>query len=150
MNLSDALKLIRNKPDGSTYAVVAGTSDLSSDIVDTADCEGVIFVTGFGAITTSAVTSVKVQQNDANSTSGMADLEGSSIAVADTNDDKIVVHDIYRPRERYLRTVVDRGTANAVVDFQLVIKYGVKLQPITDDATVISREVHASPAEGTA
>jgi hypothetical protein len=150
MNLSDALKLVRVKPDGSTFAVAAGTSDCSGDIIDTADCEGVIIVTGLGTITTNAVTSVKVQQNSVNSTSGMADLEGSSITVADSDDDGIVVHDIYRPRERYLRAVIDRGTQNAVVDFQLAIKYGVKLQPISDDATVIAREVHASPAEGTA
>lgn len=150
-HLSNRVKTVRLKPDGSGYTVAAGTTDVNSDIVDTAGYEGVRFIAGFGALTSGAVTSLKVQQNTANSGTGMADLEGSNIAVADDDDNQIAITDIFRPRERYLRVAFDRGTANAVIDFLLVELYLPHVEPITEDASiVIAAEKHTSPAEGTA
>lgn len=132
--------------------VVAGTSDQTSSAIDVAGYDGVKIYTLFGAITSGAVTSVKVQQSSDNgSVDTYADLEGSSITVADDDDDQVVVHDIYRPRERYLKVVIDRGTQNAVIDGIIAVLYGARKLPPTNDATtVVSREFHASPAEGTA
>lgn len=143
-------KWVRIKPDGSGFTVAAGTSDVTSDVIDTQGYEGVEVLTGFGAITSSAVTSVKLTQCD---TSGgtYADLAGTSIAVADDDDNQMTHHVLFRPLERYIKVVTDRGTANAVIDFQLVKLFGAKKQPTTDDtATVVSREIYVSPAEGTA
>lgn len=148
--LSDAIKLIRTKPDGSAYTVAAGSTNVNGDVIDTLDCEGVIIVTGFGAITAGAATSVKVQEDSSSAMSSAQDLAGTSINVLDTDDGKITVVDINRPLKRYVRQVTSRATQNAVIDFQLVVKYGVKTKPIANDATVSGREVHASPAEGTA
>lgn len=150
MNLSKSVKTLRIKPDASGFTVVAGTSAVNSDIVDTAGYDGVRFIAGFGAITTGAITSVKVQQNDINSSSGMADLEGSAITVADDADNKIAISDIIRPRERYLRMSFSRGTQNAVIDFLIVELYRAHIEPITDDTTVLGSELSLSPAEGTA
>lgn len=151
MNLSKNVKTQRIRPDGSGYTVAAGTTDVNSDIVDTAGFEGVRFIVGFGAITANAVTSIKAQQNDANSASGMADLEDTNITVADDDDNQIAIVDVYKPRERYLRLAIDRGTQNAVVDFLIVELYEPRVLPITEDSTiVISAEQHVSPAEGTA
>lgn len=151
MNLSKNVKTLRIRPDGSGYTVAAGTSDVNSDIVDTQGFEGVRFILGLGAITTGAVTSAKVQQNDVNSGTGMADLAGSAITIADDDDNQILISDIYKPRERYVRLAIDRGTQNAVVDFLLVELYEPRKLPITEDsAIVISAEQHISPAEGTA
>lgn len=150
MNLSTALKTIRLKVDGTNYTGAAGTTDLTSEYVDTQGYEGARFICGFGAITSTAVTSTKVQQCD---TSGgtYADLTGTAQTVADDDDNQVTVTEIVRPRERYLKHVVDRGTANAVVDFLLVELFGPMKSPTTDDtATVVGREVHVSPAEGTA
>lgn len=151
MQLTNLMKTIRIKPDASGYTVAAGTTDtLLSDVIDTAGYEGVRIVVGFGTITSTAVTSIKVRQCD---TSGgtYADLEGSSITVADDDDNQIAVIDVYRPRERYLKTSISRATANAVIDFAIVEFYGSRVVPAANtDATVISTELHASPAEGTA
>lgn len=151
MNLSGSVKVLRLKPDGSGWTVAAGTTDVNSDVVDTANFDGCLFITAFGAIVAGAVTSVKIQQGAASNMSDAADLAGTAIAVADDDDNQIVIHDIYRPRERYLRATVDRGTQNATVDGQIAILYGPRVQPVTQDSTlVVSTEVHASPAEGTA
>lgn len=150
MNASRMGKELRIKVDGTNYTAAAGTSDLTSEYIDTAGYDSVVIRVGFGAITSSAVTSVKIQQCD---TSGgtYADLEGTSIAVADDDDNQMTVHEIVRPRERYLKVVIDRGTANAVVDFCSATLFGAGKLPVThDSATVVSAEVHVSPAEGTA
>ena len=130
-------------------AVAAGTTSVESDGVDINGFESIVFIVALGAITTGAATSVKLQQSTDNSS--FADLEGTSITVADDDDNQIALLEIHRPRERYVRAVVSRATQNAVVDGIFAIKHnGTRYAPITQGATVVAAEVHASPAEGTA
>lgn len=147
MNQSRAEKTIRVM-----NAVAAGTSDQTSSVIDMQGFDGVKVYTSFGAITSGAATSVKMQQSSDNGGSDTyADLAGSAVTVADDDDNQVVVHDIYRPRERYLKVVVDRGTQNAVIDGIVAVLYHASVQPTTDDSsTVVSRKVLVSPAEGTA
>lgn len=135
--------------------IAAGSSDVTDcEVVDMAGYEGARFIVQFGAITSGAATSLKVQQAAAQTsstalTSG-ADLEGSSITVGDTDDSKLFIIDVYKPRERYLQLHILRATQNAVVDAVLVEQYGAKKLPVTQNADVDTVEIHASPAEGTA
>lgn len=150
LNLTKATKTIRLRPDGSGYTVAAGTTDVNSDVVDMAGFDAVRFITGYGAITSGAVTSQKVQQGAASNLSDAADLLGTGVTVADTDDNKLVISDIIRPAERYLRVAFDRGTQNAVIDFLIAELYRAGSQPVTQDASVATAETHASPIEGTA
>lgn len=148
--ISKDIKTLRLKVDGTNYTGSAGTSDLTSEAIDTQGYEGVRIIEGFGALTSGAVTSIKAQQCD---TSGgtYADLAGTAITVADDDDNQVAILDIYQPGERYIKIVTDRGTQNAVVDFLLAELYGPKEAPVTQDSTlVIAQEIHVSPAEGTA
>ncbi len=132
-------------------AVAAGTTDQESSTVDMQGFDGVMFVAAFGTITTNAVTSVKAQQGALSNGSDGADLVGTGITVADDDDNQVAIIDIYRPQERYVRCVIDRGTQNAVIDGVLAIQYKGRRQPTTHDSTtVIAAESHNSPAEGTA
>ncbi len=143
----------RIKPDGSGFTVVAGTSTpLNSDIVDIAGYEGVRFIMGFGAIVSGAVTSVKVQQGAISSLSDAADLASSSVTIADTDDNKVCIIDVYRPNKRYLRLVTARATQNATLDFLAIEKYGPRKAPVTQDTTLVAAgiKILISPAEGTA
>ncbi len=135
--------------------VAAGSTDVTDcDVIDMQNFEGCRFIVGFGAITSGAVTGIRVQQataktSDTALTSG-ADLEGSAIVVADTDDSKAVIIDIFKPRERYLQLVIDRATQNAVIDFALAEKYGARVLPVAKHADIATQELHVSPAEGTA
>lgn len=151
-NLTNSTKTIRLKPDQSGWTVVAGTTDVQSDIVDTAGFDGLRFIAGFGAITSGAVTSIKVQENSANSLTGMTDLTGSAQTVADTDDNKIVISEVILPLKRYLCLYIDRGTQNAVVDFVTVELFRSRNLPVTQDTATVSGtpETWVSPAEGTA
>lgn len=150
MQLSNVVKWQRLKVDGTNYTGAANTTDLTSEAVDMSGFEGVVFLIGFGAITSTAVTSVKARQGAASDMSDGADLENTKQTVADTDDNKVKYIDIYRPRERYLDVVTDRGTANAVVDFILAGFYCPRVTPVTQPTATIAGELHVSPAEGTA
>lgn len=133
-------------------AVAAGTTAINGDGVDLANYEGVKFYFLFGTITATAVTSCKAQQSsDDDDADAYADIEGSAVDVADDDDNQVVVIDVKRPRERYVRPVVSRGTANAVLDGIIAVRYGPRSVPTSEDAAVVvARNQVISPAEGTA
>lgn len=153
MNQSERERVARLKIDGTNYAVSAGTDDvLTSEAIDMAGWTAAKIYIGFGAITAGATTTVKLQQSSDNgSVDTYADLEDSGQAVAADDDNQVVVFDVVRPREQYLKVITTRADENAVVDFLLVVFYGGRKEPTSDDsATVVARKVLVSPAEGTA
>lgn len=133
-------------------AVAAGTTDQTSSIIDMNGFEGVRFIALFGTLTATQVTSMKAQQGAAAAMGDAADLAGSSVGpLADADSNEMLILDVYRPRERYVRVVIDRGTANAVIDGVIAEQYGPRTEPPVQDATTVSAsETHQSPAEGTA
>lgn len=127
----------------------AGMSDINGAVLDMQGFEGVLIEVTFGAIVSGAVTSIRAQQGAAANLSDAADLEGTAQAVADTADEQTFVIDIYKPRKRYVRVVVDRGTQNAAVASATYVQYGAHKLPTSHGANV-NVETHVSPAEGTA
>jgi hypothetical protein len=130
----------------------AGTTDVNGAIIDMAGYEGVLFIVMFGTLTATQVTKIKAQQDTDPAGGTMADLAGTlSAAMGDSDSGKGLVLDVFRPAKRYVRCVVDRGTANAVVDRGVAILYNPTTKPqALDTATIISQEVHVAPIEGTA
>ena len=132
-------------------SVAAGTTVQNGTTVDMQDFDGVMFVAAFGALTATQVTSLKAQQGDQSDGSDGTDLTGSLVGPLDDADgNKVLVLDVYRPQKRYVRPVVNRATANAVIDGVTAFRYHGRKLPIAQGATVAASESHASPAEGTA
>ncbi len=130
-------------------AVAAGVTTITPGAgVDTDDCEGVLFLVTMGAITSGAATSIKIQQSADDSS--YADLEGSSVTVADDDDELVIAIDVFRPTDRYLLPLVLRATQNSVLEGIVAIKYTLRKSPATQGATVANTLVLAGPAEGTA
>lgn len=128
-------------------AGVAATTDINSSSVDHQGDGGILFCVQFGAITTAAVTSIKAQGSDDDST--FVDLVGTAQTIADSDDEKLFYIDLVRPIHRYNRVVVDRGTQNAVVASALAIEYGRREYPATH-GTGVAGELHMSEIAGTA
>lgn len=146
MNLLNEVKITRVM-----NAVAAGTTDQEGAVLDMSGYEGVMFVAAFGALTATQVTKIKAQQGALADGSDMADLAGTAVGpLADTDGNKLLVLDIYRPLERYVRCVVDRGTANAVIDGVIAIQYSGRVKPVVQGSTVAFSEIHVSPDEGAA
>lgn len=127
----------------------AGTTDINSASVDMTGYESVCFVVAFDTITANAVTNIHVEQSADDST--FNDLTGSAITVADSDDNQVFASEIIRPGDRYVRCVVDRGTANAAVGTIYAFQYGARDKAVSNNVTdTITSEIHISPAEGTA
>lgn len=135
-------------------AVAAGATDSNGTGVDMqADggYDGVLFVALLGALTATQVTALHGQQSDDDgSTDAYSDLEGSNVGpLGDDDDNDCLVLDVYHPTKRYVRPVVDRATANAVIDGVIAIQYKGRTPPTSHDATVFASTAVVSPAEGT-
>lgn len=144
MNLSKNVKVVRV-----SNAVAAGTSEIDATAVDMAGYEGVMFVVAFGAIVAGAATSIKGQSGAASDGSDAADLAGTNITVADTEDNTVSVLDIYQPTDRYVRPVVLRATQNATVDSIVAVLYNGKRHADALDTAVKHSLFVQSPAKGT-
>lgn len=136
----------------SVNATAAGVTAINGTHVDMQGFDGVLFIMGVGTLSAGQVTALKAQGGAAVNDSDQADLVGAvSPNLADTDGNKMVFLDVYCPQQRYVRPVVLRATANAVIDFVIAILYqGAKLgyglasSPALD-ATLKSVTVVASP-----
>lgn len=147
MNLTKSGKFLRL-----SNAAAAATTEISGTAVDMQGFKGLTLVVAMGAITTGAVTTLKAQQSsDDGSADAYSDIEGTSVTIADTDDNKLILLEINEPQKRYVKPIITRGTQNAVVDGVFGIQTGAKLEPVTQSTTyVASTEYHHAPAEGTA
>lgn len=144
MNLNSNIKITRV-----ANAAAAGTSAVNGSAIDMLGFHGVMFVAAVGALTATQVTSLKAQEGDTSSPT--ADLAGSLVGpLADGDSNKCLVLDIYRPLKRYIRPVLNRATANAVVDGIWAIQYCGDKAPTSHDTSVAASKVKASPIAGTA
>lgn len=145
LNLSKSCKISKAI---SVTAGAAGSTDIEGTIIDMQGFESICFIITLGAITSGAVTSAKVQQDDANAAGGMADLAGTSITIADDDDEEVIYLDVIKPSKRYVRLYIDRATQNAAMTANAV-QYGALKEPVTH-GTGVSGETTIEPAEGTA
>lgn len=145
MNLSRSAKFTRV-----INATAAGATDVNGGTIDMAHWEGVLFVAAVGTLTATQVTAMHAQQGALADGSDMADLLGSSVGpLADGDGTKMLMLDVFQPRERYVRAVLDRGTANAVVDGVIAIQYGPRKIPAVQDTSVKAAKFVQSPEQGT-
>lgn len=138
-------KIIRVK-----NAVAAGTTAITdATAVDMASFESCEFVVLLGTLTSTTDVDVTVYaSNDSGgSPDGWSALSGATVAVADTDDNKVVRIEVVNPTKRYLQVQLTRATANAVVDGIIAIQRGAVYTPITNDSTVVDGSFTVAPAE---
>lgn len=130
-------------------AGASGSSDINGSTLDMSNFEAVLMEIRLGAIEASCAISIKAQQGDESDLSDASDLEGTSVAVAVTDDEKTKFLDLVKPTKRYVRGVVLRATGNGTVAGASYKQYGPKKKPVTQ-GTNVAGETHVSPDEGTA
>lgn len=131
--------------------VAAGVAPQSSDILDMSGWDGVVFVAGFGTLIEAGTLDVYVEQNTANSASGMARLATTTAHTVTAANalltQSCIVVDVYRPQERYVRCVVDPSDQNAVILGVVAIRYRGSKGPVIQNANVLKSTTLAGPAE---
>ena len=146
-NLSDHVRIIAA---GDAIAAALDTDDNSSRI-DMSRAEGVVFI---GKITDSVITGVaalQVEQNDADSDSGLSALSGAAATLTSgANDDlngQMLIVDVYRPLKRWVQAVRTSLTANIAFGDLVAIVYGVGQRAVALAAAEGVKTVVASPDE---
>lgn len=135
-----------------TTAGAAGQTAITSSSLDMAGYGGCLFIIPIGTVVTAAVTTIKAQQSDDTSGSpdDFSDIVGSSVTVADDDDNKLKYIDIKRPGKRYLKVVVSRATQDATIGGIVAIQYNKRSFGAASHGTGVAGEQWIGPAEGTA
>jgi hypothetical protein len=133
--LSDGIRVLRP-----INATAAGTTDINGTGVDmTLDggYDGVLFIALYGTLTATQVTKLKAEHSADDSTYG-AITGAACTALGDSDGNGVQMLDVYKPQKQYVRPVIDRGTANAVVDGVIAILYKGRTPPAANHAVVKS------------
>lgn len=129
----------------------ADNTDSNTDRIDMAGWDGVVFVTPLEDSVATGVATITVEQNTADSDTGMAALSGAAAtATCAVNDDlngTLLIVDVFRPQERYVQAAITSATANIAFGTTTAITYRNRKRPITDDSTVSDIAQVVSPAE---
>lgn len=131
-------------------AVSAGTSTITpSSGIDTAGYGSHTFLVLLGDVTSTGTPGVKVQQSsDDGDQDAYSDLEGSAWLADDADDNGIIAVEVIHPGKRYIKCLVTRAVANAVVDGILCLQTGARRKPVTP--STLGNERFTVPDEGTA
>ncbi len=130
--------------------VASGIGANNSDVLDTRGFDSVTIIALIGTVAVTGTVTMKIQQGAESDASDMADLTGTSVVLTDTDDNKMLAVELYRPRERYVRAVVTTVTAAGVIDGVVAVLRDPHQIPVTQGSDVAAFELHAAPAEGTA
>ena len=138
--------------DGTNYILAAGTSDVNSGSVDMLGYQGVAFMYMLGTLAASSAVTISVQQSDDDGVAdAFSDLLASSEAATASDDNKLMLSEVYRPTKRYVRVATVRGDGgNSTIDGLVALLYRPSFAPVTQGATVLTYETANGPAEGTA
>lgn len=135
---------------GAAVSAASNTDDDGSAI-DTAGYDGCVFICTLTDSVATGVATMTVEQCD---TSGgtYAALSGAiATATSAVNDDlntKMLIVDVYRPRERYLHVNRTSATANIAFSTVTAILYQGSKFPVSQDSDEVAHAVTVvSPAE---
>ena len=130
-------------------ATVDGQATTSGSILDMSGYDSVMFIAKFDDVDNTSVLTLRAQQDVLNGADAMATLTGSATFTAGASDadDNVLILDIHRPRDRYVRPQVIVGTANATIACVLGVQYNARNLPVTQSADVLDTELLETPAE---
>jgi hypothetical protein len=143
--------LSKNGQVKKALAYASGTADRTGAIIDMSGYDGILMIVNVIAVGTGATYSIKAQEDDAVGGGTMADLIGTGIVIADSDDDQVFYIDIYKPLKRYIRLYVDKDASNTCSEAASYILYGAHVAPTAGNVTdEVTGELHISPVAGTA
>lgn len=120
----------------------ADNTDSNSTRLDMSGWDGVVFAVTVTDSVATGVATLTVEQNSADSDSGMAAISGASAAATcAVNDDlngKLLVVDVFRPTARYIQGVRTSATANIAFGEILAIRYRGRKAPTSQSSSTVA------------
>lgn len=120
-------------------AAAAAQTDVEGASIDLAGKIGVRFIAALGDVTVSSALEFRAEFRD-DPSDPWVPVEGeiTHTATATDADNKLLILDVVRPEKRFVRCVLERGSANAAVDGIIADVYGPKYTPVEQGATVLA------------
>jgi hypothetical protein len=129
---------------------LANNTDSNSDIIDMKDYDGVLFIGTVDDSVSTGVATLKVEQNAANSDTGMAAATGAqatkTCVVTDDLNNKSLIVDVYRPIKRYVQGVRTSSAANIAFGSLVAILYKGRKFPEAEHSSILDAALAVSPA----
>jgi len=115
------------------------------------DCEAFAILAAIGGIAATGTVDFKLKHGDLVGGGDLADAEGSALTqMTATDDNKSFLSGVIRPRKAYVSPNITRATADSDVRGVWLIKYGMRVTPVTQGLMIKDSESLGSPASGTA
>ena len=130
-------------------SVASGTGTTVGEIVDTAGFGAACFIYKLGTVTDAAAITLKIYTGTDATVSDVAELSGASAAIAATSSDseQMLVVDVIKPRERYLRPSIIIADQACEIDWGVCMLYNPRVIPVTQPSGVDDSTIVVSPAE---
>lgn len=120
-------------------AATAATTEVDSTILDMSGYDSVVFCVSLATVTDASVLTAAVQQNTANSTSGMTAItNGAATFTASSSSNTLMLSEVFRPSQRYVRLAFTRTAQNAAIDNIVAIQFNARSLPVTQGSTVLA------------
>ena len=123
-------------------AVAASTASTSSTGVDMLGYTGVRFIASLGTLTAGSSPTMQAQSS---SDDGVADayaaIGSATAAMPDADDNKLLIVQVYRPKERYVRVNIPLATQNRVIDGIVAELYRAEQQAVAKHSTVSAQQM---------
>lgn len=129
--------------------VSAGTNDTDSDIIDTQDADGVLFIVPVTDCLNTGVLTLTMEHSATNSAGAMVATTATTAVTSAADDDlndKAVILDVQRPVNRYVRLNFVSTVANIATGTVSAIQYKLRDEPATQGADVAGSAKFVNPA----
>ena len=117
---------------GGVSAGVDGAFVTTATEIDTLGFDSVAIIYSVGAIAAGGIITTRVKNSDTSGTYGAGTIDriGANLANnADTDDDKFIVHEVYRPTRRFLRPEYQRTVGNVTINGIFAVLFNAKDTP---------------------
>lgn len=125
----------------------ASNTDSNSTRLDMQGWDGVIFMTTITDSANTGVATLKIEENSADSDTGMTAISGATCSATDSGgdalNDKLLITECYRPRERYVQGVRVSATANIAFGEIIAIRYRGRSVPVTQSTSTVNASATA-------
>lgn len=125
----------------------ASSTDSNSSRFDMSGWDGIMFMTTITDSTNTGTCTLKIEENSADSDTGMTAITGATCTATSAADDdlnnELLIVDCYRPQERYVQGVRVTATANGAFGQIIAIRYRGRKAPVTQSTSTVAASAFA-------
>ena len=116
----------------------AAQTDHDSDVIDMEGFDSAMFVTAFGVIAATATPRIAIHDSDTNVFGTL--VTATQLTITPTDDNKVVIHDLLKPKKQFLAVRVERDlvAADSTVLSILAILYNARDKAVAQLAAEVA------------